>query len=193
MWITHAVGDDHGKLAGNPGEEYICFHSGMIPGLSPGDTHVGFEMVNGTLHNGSDFIKRNPFIRIPLDTWKHTEVHVFVSIGCVPLFSGAAGLLTITYPPPFYHVDFWADPFVAVGPPFLMAVPGVFHVQGAVFGAGGIAVRVIADFFNGTFVSRDVRDQRLGRVESIPEETVSFDRVKSGITQKGIRMEIRVE
>ena len=74
-----------------------------------------------------------------------------------------------------------------------MAVSGVFHVQGAVFGAGGIAVRVIADFFNGTFVSRDVRDQRLGRVESIPEETVSFDRVKSGITQKGIRMEIRVE
>lgn len=181
------------QLADNARKENIRFRSGMVTGLPPGDTHIGFAMVNAPFRDDPDFVKGTPFIRIPLDTGKHTEVHVFVSIGCVPLFSGAAGLLTITYPPPFYHVDFWADPFVAVGPPFLMAVPGVFHVQGAVFGAGGIAVRVIADFFNGTFVSRDVRDQRLGRVESIPEETVSFDRVKSGITQKGIRMEIRVE
>ncbi len=114
MWITHTVGDDHGKLAGNPGEEYIRFRSGMIPGLSPGNTHVGFEMVNAPFHDGPDFIKGNPFIRIPLDTGKHTEVHIFVSIGCASLLSGAAGLLTIAYPLPFYHVDFWADPFVAV-------------------------------------------------------------------------------
>ena len=64
MWITHVVDDDHGKLAGNPDEEYIRFCGGMIPGLSPGDTHVGFEMVNTPFHDGSDFIKGNPFIGI---------------------------------------------------------------------------------------------------------------------------------
>ena len=74
-----------------------------------------------------------------------------------------------------------------------MAMPGVFRVQGGVFGAGGIAIRVIADFFKGAFVSRVVRDQCLGEMEFIPEEAVSFDRVKSGITQKGIRVEMRVE
>ena len=69
-----------------------------------------------------------------------------------------------------------------------MAMPGVFHVQGGVFGAGGIAIRVIADFFKGAFVSRVVRDQCPGEMEFILEKAVSFDRVKSGITQKGIRM-----
>lgn len=64
------MGDDHGKLAGNPGEEYIRFRGGMISGLSPGDTHVGFEMVNVPFHDGPDFIKGNPFIRIPLDIVK---------------------------------------------------------------------------------------------------------------------------
>lgn len=114
MWITHTVGDDHGKLAGNPGEEYIRFCSDMVAGLPPGDTHVDLEMVNASFHDGPDFIKGNPFIRIPLDTGKHTEVHVFISIGCTPFFSGAAGILAIAYPLPFYHVDFRADPFVAV-------------------------------------------------------------------------------
>ena len=63
-----------------------------------------------------------------------------------------------------------------------MAMPGVFHVQRAVFESGGIAIRVIADFFKGTFVSRGVRDQCPGEMEFIPKEAVSFDRVKSGIT-----------
>ena len=67
-----------------------------------------------------------------------------------------------------------------------MAMPGVFHVQGAVFGAGGIVIRVIADFFKGTFVSRVVRDQCPGEMEFIPKEAVSFDRVKSGITDRFI-------
>ncbi len=114
MWITHTVGNDRGKLAGKPGEEYIPFRSSMIPGHSPGDTHVGFKMVNAPFHDDPDFTKRNPFIRIPLDTGKHTEVHVFVNISCAPLFSGAAGILATAYPLPFYYVDFWADPFVAV-------------------------------------------------------------------------------
>ncbi len=44
-------------------------------------------MVNAPFHDGPDFIKGNPFIRIPLDTGKHTEVHVFVSIGCAPFLA----------------------------------------------------------------------------------------------------------
>lgn len=58
------MGDDHGKLAGNPGEEYIRFCSDMVAGLPSGDTHVDLEMVNASFHDGPDFIKGNPFIRI---------------------------------------------------------------------------------------------------------------------------------
>lgn len=90
------MGDDHGKLAGNPGEEYIRFCSDMVAGLPPGDTHVDLEMVNASFHDGSDFIKGNPFTRLSLDTRKHTETHVSVCIGGAPLFSGAAGIRTIT-------------------------------------------------------------------------------------------------
>ena len=89
------MGDDYSKLAGNLGEEYIGFRSGMIPGLSPGDTHVGFEMVNAPFHNGPDFIKGNPFIRIQLDTGKHTEIHVFVSIGCMPFLMAMPGIFHV--------------------------------------------------------------------------------------------------
>lgn len=71
------------QLAGNPCRKNIRFRSGMVSGFPPGDTHVGFEMVDAPFHDGPDFIKGNPFIRIPLDARKHTEVHVFVSIGGV--------------------------------------------------------------------------------------------------------------
>ena len=193
MWTVHAVRNNDSQLAGNPCKKNICLRSGMVPGFPPGDTHVSLEMVDSPLHGRPYLIEGNPFIGIPLDTGKHAEVHVFVSIGGTPFFSGAAGILTIAHPLPFYYVDFRADPFVTVRTPFLVAMPGVFHVQCAVFWAGGIAVRVIADFFKGTIVSRVVRDQYPGKMEFIPEEAVSFDRVKSGITQKSIRMEMRVE
>lgn len=181
------------QLAGNPGKKNIRFRSGMAAGFPPGDTHVGFEMVNAPFHDGPDFIKGNSFIRIPLDTGKHPKVHVFISIGGTPLFGGAARFRAVAYPFAVYHVDFGTDPFITVGTPFLMAVSGIFHVQGAVFWADGIAVRVIADFFKVTFVSWVVRDQSLGEIEFIPEEAVSFNRVKSGIAQEGIRMETGVE
>lgn len=60
-----------------------------------------------------------------------------------------------------YHVDFGTAPFVTVRAALFVAVPGVFHVQCAVFGSGRIAV--------------------------------SLDRVKSGITKEGVRVELRVE
>lgn len=193
MWTIHVVRNNDSQLAGDARKKNVRFRGGMVTGLPSGDTHVGFEMVNAPFHDGPDFIKGDPFIGIPLDTGEHAEVHVFVSIGSAPLFGGAARFRAVAYPLAVYHVDFGTDPLVTVGTPFLIAVPGIIHVQGAVFGAGGIAVRVIADFFEGTLVSRVVRDQRSGKVEFIPEEAVSFDRVKSGIPQKGIRMEIRVK
>ncbi len=55
------------SLAGNPGKKNIRFRSGMVTGFPPGDTHVGFEMVNAPFHDCFDFIKGNPFIRIQLN------------------------------------------------------------------------------------------------------------------------------
>lgn len=69
-------------------------------------TYVGFEMVNAPFHDGSDFIKGNPFIRIPLDAGKHTEVHVFVSIGDTSLFGGTARFRAVVYLP----CGFWDSP-----------------------------------------------------------------------------------
>lgn len=61
------MGNNYGKLAGNPGEEYISFRSGMVSGLSPGDAHVGFEVVDDPLHDGLYLVERISFIGIPLD------------------------------------------------------------------------------------------------------------------------------
>ena len=52
----------------------------MVTGFPPGSAHVGFEVVDGTFHNGSDFIGGKPFLRVTLDAGKPTEVHVVVSI-----------------------------------------------------------------------------------------------------------------
>ena len=74
-----------------------------------------------------------------------------------------------------------------------MAVSGVFHVQGAVFGAGRVAVGVIADFLKGAFIPWVIRDQCFGKMELILKETVNPNGVKSGIAQEGARVKIRVE
>ena len=46
------MGNDDGKLAGNPGQEYIRLRSGMVAGFPTCNTHVGFEVVDSTFHNG---------------------------------------------------------------------------------------------------------------------------------------------
>lgn len=86
----------------------------MVPGFSPGSTHIAFEMVDGAFHNGSYFIEGSPFVRIPLDAREHAEIHVFVSVSGTSFFGRAAGFLTIADPLPLYHMYFGADPFVAV-------------------------------------------------------------------------------
>lgn len=74
-----------------------------------------------------------------------------------------------------------------------MAVSGVFHVQGAVFGAGRVAVGVIADFLKGAFIPWVIRDQGFGEMEFILKEAVNVNRIESGIAQEGVRVEIRVK
>ena len=187
------MGNNNGKLTGNPGKEHIRFRSGMVSGFPSGDTHVGFEMVNGPLHDRPDFIEGNPFVRTPLDAGKHAEVHVFVSISSAAFFGSAAWILTITYPLSFDHVYFWADPFVAVRASFFMAVPGIFHIEGAVPGTGGVTVNVISDLFKCTFISQVIRDQCFGKVEFLFKETISFNGIKSGIAEEGIRVEAGVQ
>ena len=112
--LLHAMGNNYGKLADNPGEVYISFRSGIVSGIPPGDAHVGFEVGDGPLHDGSYLVEGIQFIGIPLDAREHAEVHVFVSIGGTSFFGSAAGSRTVIYPFAVYHVDFRVDPFVAV-------------------------------------------------------------------------------
>lgn len=44
----------------------------MVSGLSTGATHVGFEMVDGSFHNGSYLICVIPLVGILLDSGEHT-------------------------------------------------------------------------------------------------------------------------
>lgn len=60
--------------AGNASEENISFCGGMVSGLSTSDTHIGFEVLDGTFYNSSYFIDAIPFIRITLDTRKHAQM-----------------------------------------------------------------------------------------------------------------------
>lgn len=186
---VHPVGDNHGKLAGNPGKEHVRLRGGMVAGLPPGDAHVVLKVVDGAFHGGPYLIEGIPFVGIPLDTGEHAEVHVFVSVGGAPLFGGAAGGFAVADPQPFYHVDFRAYPFIAVRTPFFMAVPGIFHVQAAVFGAGGVSVGVVADFLKGAFIPWVIRNECFGEVELILEEAVGLDCVKRGIAKESVRME----
>ena len=60
------MGNDHGKLAGNPGEEHIRFRGSMITARASGGTHIYFEVVDGAFYDRSDLIERPPFVRITL-------------------------------------------------------------------------------------------------------------------------------
>lgn len=131
----------------------------MVAGHPSSNAHVGLEVVDGSFHDGSDFIKGTPFLGIPLDAGEHAEVHVLVSVSGAPFFGSAAGFLAVTDPLPIYHVDFRTDPFVPVGTAFFVAVPCVFHVKGGVFGAGGVTVTVITDFFERAFIPWVIGDQ----------------------------------
>ena len=187
------MGNDYGKLAGNACKKYIRFCGCVVTGSASGNAHIDFEVADGTFYNRSDFIEGFPFVRITLDAGEHAEVHVVVSISGASLLCSAAWLRAVTYPFSFYHVDFWAYPFVPVRASFFVAVPGIFHGEADVFWAGGITVSVIADLFKSTLIPWVIRDQGFGKMEFIFKEAVSFNRVKRGIAKECIGMKMRVQ
>lgn len=65
----------------------------------------------------------------------------------------------------------------------------MFHCKRAVIGAGGIAVFVVTDFFEGTFISRIVRGECPGEMKIIQQHLIGFDGIERRIAQKGIRVE----
>ena len=185
--------DNHGKLAGNPCQEHISLGRGVIADPATSDTHVDFKVVDCPFHNRPDFIEGVPFICIPLDSGKHPEPHIAVGIGGPALPGSAAGILTIADPLALYHVDFRADPFIPVSPPLFMAMPGILHIQGGVFGAGGIAVKVVTDPLKAASIPGVIRDQGPGEMEIVFQEPIGVNGIESGIPKEGIRMEVWVQ
>ena len=86
-------------------------------------------------------------------------------------------------------MDFGASPFEAVGAPLLMAEPEAFHGEAAVFGACGVAVFVIADFFEPAFVSGIIGDYRFAEMELVFQEAIGVDAVEGRIAEERVRLE----
>lgn len=78
--MLHPMGNNDSKLAGDCCQKDIRFGSCMVPAAFASNTHIGLEMVDSPFDTGPDFIEGIPFRRIPLDSWEHTEFHVFVGI-----------------------------------------------------------------------------------------------------------------
>lgn len=83
-------------ISWHPSEEYIRFYSGRVPDFPFSDTHVGFEVVNGSFHDHSYFVEEILFVGIPLDTWKHAEVNIFVSIGSMSFCGSVTWFWAVT-------------------------------------------------------------------------------------------------
>lgn len=83
--------NNNGELAGNPGKENIRFCGQMVSCMPPGNAHVDFKVVNGHFDNRAHLIEAVPFFRIPLDTGKHPQFHVFIGIRCPAFFCGGTG------------------------------------------------------------------------------------------------------
>lgn len=187
------MGNNHCDLAGNTGKKYICFGCGVIPGFTACYTHVGFKVIDCTFHNGTDFVKGDPVIRIPLDAGEHAEVHVLIGVSGASFFSSTARLFAVADPFPFDHMDFGADPFIPAGTSLFMAVSSEFHIKGIIFGAGGIAVYVVADFFKSAFVPWVIGDKSFREVEFIFEEAIGFNGIKSRVSKESVRVEGRMQ
>lgn len=81
----------------------------MIPCSAPSDAHIDFIIVNCPFHD-SNFIAGIPFIHIPLDSRKYTEVHIFVGIGGSSPFSDATRFFTVRRPTALLTFVPWGNP-----------------------------------------------------------------------------------
>ncbi len=139
--------NNDGKLACDSGKKNIRFCGQMVLRMPSGNTHVDLEVVNGSFDNRAYLIEAAPFFRIPLDTGKHPQFHVFIGIRCPSLFCGGTGFFTITYPLSFYHMDLWTAPFDAVSALFFFSSTTVFHGKGGIVWAGGITIFIVTGLF----------------------------------------------
>lgn len=142
----HPVCNDNGKLAGNPSKEDIRFCGQMVPCVSPGNAHVDLKVVNGSFDNCAYLVEADPFFRIPLDTGKHSQFHVFVGIRCPALLGCGTGVFTVAYPLPFYHMNLWTAQFDTVSTSFFFGNTEVFHGEGGLIWTGGIPIFIVTDF-----------------------------------------------
>lgn len=108
----------------------------MVPGSSSSNTHVDFQVVNSTFHNGSDLLKGDPVIRILLDTGEHAEVQIFVSISGMPFLCRCTGIFAAADIFPLYHVHFGTYPFDAVSTSFFVGNTTILHRKGRVIWTG---------------------------------------------------------
>lgn len=74
MWTIHAVSNNNGKQAYDPGKKNICLSGCVISGFSSGNIHVDLQMGSSAFHNSPDPVKGTPFVSIPLDTGKRPKV-----------------------------------------------------------------------------------------------------------------------
>lgn len=161
------MGNDYGELAGNASEEHIRFCGGMVSYLAPSNTHVCFEMVNGTFYDRPDFVSGVPFIGISLETREHTKIHVPISVRGSPFFGGAAWFFAVTNPLSLYHMHFWANPFYPIRPSFFMTMTSILQVKGFLSGTGGITIKIVPHFFKGAFIPRIIGNECFGEMENI--------------------------
>ena len=153
------MGNNYRKLAGNACQKDICLCGGMVPSFSSSNTHVGFKMIDGSFDNGSDLVKRGPFLRVSLNTGKHAEIYIFIGISGAAFFGSTAGIFTVTDPCPFLIAHFGAAPFDTVSPSILPCDTQVLHGEGGVFRASGISVVIISNFLESAFIPGIIWDQ----------------------------------
>ena len=138
--------NNNGELAGDSGKDNIRFCSQMIFCMPPSNAHIDHKVVNGSFDERAYLIEAVSFFHIPLDTRKHPQFHVFVGIRCHALSGGGTGTFTVTYPPHFYHMNFWIAPFDTVSTSFFFGDAEVFHGEVGIIWTGGIPVFIVTDF-----------------------------------------------
>ena len=151
--------NNDGKLAGNTDEKNIRFCRGVAAGLSANNTHIDFQMVNRTFYDSPYFIKRIPFFRISLNPREHAEIQILVGICGTPLCCAGTGIVIITDIFSFDHMNLGKNPFDTVSTSLFAGDTAMLHGKGRVIGTGGIAVFIVADFFEGTFISCIIRNE----------------------------------
>ena len=121
------MGDYYCELAGDAGQKHVCFGRHVVTGLSSGDAHVDLQVIDRSLHDSPDFVKRNPLIRVSLDSGEHAETQVFVSVCSPSFFGSAARVFTFADPLTIYHMYFGTAPFNPVRTSFFFCDAAVFH------------------------------------------------------------------